>query len=96
MSASMLDRFPSPQEEEQSQCPATPSRRDEQNGHAPRHRKAASTGGGRAWTEEEVSNNTPPGLILLYVLTRKKGVVPIANTQQQNALQTHRSTSPKD
>jgi hypothetical protein len=56
MSASMLDRFPSPQEEEQSQSPATPSRKDEQNGSAPRHRKAASTGGGRAWTEEEVSN----------------------------------------
>jgi hypothetical protein len=56
MSASMLDRFPSPREEEQSQSPAAPSRKDEQNGSAPRHRKAASTGGGRAWTEEEVSN----------------------------------------
>jgi hypothetical protein len=94
MSASMLDRFPSPQEEEQSQSPATPSRKDEQNGSAPRHRKAASTGGGRAWTEEEVSNTR--GLTLLYVLTKEKGVVPFANTQQQNALQTHRSTSPKD
>jgi len=69
MSASMLDRFPSPQEEEQSQCPATPSRRDEQNGHAPRHRKAASTGGGRAWTEEEVSN-TPEAYLI--VCTDKK------------------------
>jgi hypothetical protein len=89
----MLDHFTTPQEEGRSQYPLSPSRKDVQNESVPRHRKAASTGGGRAWTEDEVSKDVR---LISQDTDKVKGVVPSANPQQQNALQTYCGASSKD